>query len=428
MKKTKISKIIARQLIDCKCRPIVEVDVITENGSIGRASAPTGTSVGKYEAFVLRDGNLHEYDGMSVHKAVENVNVIIGPSLIGMDVTDQRAIDELMISMDGTFDKSKLGSNAIYSVSAACLRAAACAMNLPVYEYIAYIAQTRLKTVPIPSFNVINGGCYGDIKLAFNEFILVPYKADTIYEAVEIGIKVYQKLGKIIATSGFGEPAIGGSYGWAAFSNDPEIVMDIMQEAVYACGYEDKVAFAIDCAMSEMYDNQTKTYFLKGKQVDSSEIISLVKRMSEQYNLVYVEDILDEDDWNGFINATKQLDRTIIIGDDFIVTNLKRLKKAYELKAVDGFILKPNQIGTITEAIDAHRFASDHGMITIPSGRSGGVVGDIIMDLAVGLQVGIIKNGAPRSGERIDKLNFLMRVASENPGTRLYDFSKHVRF
>lgn len=425
MKNTAIRSVIARQLIDCKCRPMVEVDVITEGGAMGRASAPTGSSIGRHEAYVLRDNNPAEYGGLSVHKAVDNVNNIIGPALIGKDVMDQRAIDELMIALDGTPNKSKLGGNAIYSISAACIRAAACTMNMPLYQYI---AQSGPKTVPVPSFNFINGGRYGDITQAFNEFIMVPYKAETIDEAVEIGVNVFQKLGEIIADFSLGEPAIGRSFGWAAPSDDPEVIMELMQAAVCACGYQDKVAFALDCAMIQMYDAATGTYLLKGKQVDSGEIIALVKRMTERYNFVYVEDILGEDDWDGFVNAVRELKRTIVIGDDFIVTNPERLKKAYNLKAVDGFILKPNQVGTITEAIDAHRFALDHGMVTIPSGRSGGVVGDIIMDLAVGLQVGMIKNGAPRSGERIDKLNFLMRVASENPGTRLYDFSKHVRF
>ncbi|RKL62668.1 phosphopyruvate hydratase [Thermoanaerobacteraceae bacterium SP2] len=425
MESTRIKNVIARQIIDCKCRPIVEVDVITEGGAIGRASAPTGSSVGTHEAYVLRDNNPSEYGGLSVHKAVDNVNSIIGPALIGMDVMDQRTIDELMIAMDGTPNKSKLGGNAIYSVSAACIRAAAHAMNMPLYRYL---ASHELETIPVPSFNFINGGRYGDITLAFNEFIMVPYKAKTIDEAVEMGVNVFQKLGKVIAASGLGEPIVGRSFGWAAPSDDPEVIMDLMQEAVCACGYQDKVGFALDCAMSQMYDAVTGTYLLKGKQVDSNEIIALVKRMSERYNFVYIEDILGEDDWDGFVNAVRELTRTIIIGDDFIVTNLERLKKAYELKAVDGFIFKPNQVGTITEAIDTHRFALEHGMITIPSGRAGGVVGDIIMDLAVGLQVGIIKNGAPRSGERIDKLNFLLRVASENPSARLYDFSKHVRF
>lgn len=423
MKSTKIKDIVARQLIDCKCRPMIEVDVITEGGSIGRASAPTGSSVGKYESYVLRDNNPGEYNGLSVHIAINNINNIIRPALIGMDVTDQRAIDSLMIHMDGTPNKSTLGGNTIYSVSVACIRAAANIMNMSLYKYIA----PKLTTIPIPSFNFINGGNYGSITQSFNEFIMIPYKAKSIFEAVEIGVILFQELGKVISNS-FGEANIGHSFGWAAPSDDPEVIMELMQEAVNICGYNDKVGFALDCASSEMYNSTSQTYFLKGKQVDSNEIITLIKKMNDRYNFVFVEDILDEDDWNGFTKAVKELPRTIILGDDLIVTDIERLKKAHYENAANGFIFKPNQVGTLTEAFDAHNFALNHNMITVPSGRSGGVVGDVIIDLAVGLQVGFIKNGAPRTGERIDKVNFLMRVASEYPHMRLYDLSKHLPF
>lgn len=425
MKSSKIEKVIARQLIDCKCRPMVETDVVTSDGSIGRSAAPTGSSVGSHEAYVLRDGDLAEYDGLSVHKAVANINEIIGPALLGMDIADQSAIDELMISLDGSTNKSKLGGNAIYSVSAACIRAAADSAGLPLYRYL---SPDGLATIPVPSFNYINGGCYGTVNLAFNEFIMVPYGAESIEEAVEIGVRAFQQLGKVIENSGLAEPTIGRSYGWAAPSDDPEVVMGLMQEAVRNCGYQDKVGFALDCALSQMYDAESRTYLLKGERVGSEEIIALVRRMSERFDLVYVEDILDEDDWSGFATAVRELPRTIVIGDDLIVSDIGRLTRAHELGAVEGFVFKPNQIGTITEAIATHRFAAEHDMLTVPSGRAGGVVGDIIMDMAVGLGVGLIKNGAPRSGERIDKLNFLLRVASENPRVRLFDLSGKFRF
>jgi enolase len=425
MSGTKIKNIIARQLVDCKCRPMVEVDVICENGISGRGSAPTGSSVGMHEAFILRDNDPSEYNGMSIHKAAENVEKIIRPALLGMDVADQRAIDEKMIALDGTPNKSRLGGNAIYSTSIACLRAAANAAGVAAYRYL---AGGDIKTVPVPSFNVVNGGRYGEISLAFNEFLIVPYKADDINEAVHIGISVFEKL-KDVITDYFGkEPFVGRSYGWAAPTDDPEIVLFLMQKAAVACGCQDKVAFALDCASSGMYDKESNTYLLKGKRVSSDELIRYTGDLSEKFPLLFIEDLLDEDDWEGFSAAVSQIKRSIIIGDDFTVTNLERIRRAYDKKAIQGFILKPNQVGTITEALDAYGFARRHNLVTVPSGRAGGVTDDIVMDLAVGLQVRFIKNGAPRSGERIDKLNFLMRAASLYPGCKLADLSEAVKF
>ena len=425
MPNTTITNILARQLVDCKCRPMVEVDVITESGIFGKGSAPTGSSVGMYEAFVLRDNDPLEYDGLSVHKAVENVEKVIRPALIGMDVTDQRALDEKMIALDGTPNKSNLGGNAIYSTSIACLRAAANVSGQTTYRYL---AGEDIKTVPVPSFNVINGGHYGDITLAFNEFLVVPYKAANINEAVQIGITVFQKLNSVIAEYLGKEPTVARSYGWAAPSDDPEVILALMEKAAAACGYQDKIAFALDCASSEMYDKNNSTYLLKGKRVTSDELISYTKALSEKFPLLFVEDLLDEDDWTGYPKAVKQITRSIIIGDDFAVTNIDRIRRAYEAKAIDGFIFKPNQIGSITEALDAYDFAKKNGMVIIPSGRAGGVTDDIVMDLAVGLKVKLIKNGAPRSGERIDKLNFLMRAASLYPDCKLADLSDIVKF
>jgi enolase len=425
MSNTKIKNILARQLIDCKCRPMVEVDVICEDGTVGSGSAPTGSSVGIHEAFVLRDNNKYEYDGMSVHKAVHNVEEILRPALIGMDVQDQRSIDETMIDLDGTPNKSKLGGNAIYSTSIAVLRAAANAEHTTTYRYL---AGGDIKTVPVPSFNVINGGRYGDITLAFNEFLIVPYKADDIHEAVHIGTQVFQKLQSVISGHLGKEPIVARSYGWAAPSDDPEVVLYLMQKAVEECGYQDKVVFGLDCASSEMYDQKTNTYLMKGKRVSADELIDYTKGLAKRFPLLFIEDLLGEDDWSGFKNAVKNIDRSMIIGDDFTVTNMDRINRAYEMKAIDGFVLKPNQVGTITQALDAYDFAKQHDLFVIPSGRAGGVTNDIIMDLAVGLQVRMIKNGAPRSGERIDKLNFLMRAASLHPGCTLADLSSAVKF
>jgi enolase len=421
----KIKNIRARQIIDCKCRPMVEVDIETAGGITGRGSAPTGSSVGMYEAFVLRDNNPAEYDGLSVHGAVNNVNGIIGPALKGMDVTDQRALDARMIELDGTPNKQRLGGNAIYSVSIACLRAAAKSAGMPVYRYL---CGRDIKTVPVPSFNVINGGRYGDIVQPFNEFLIVPYRADSINEAVEIAVKCFHKLDSVIGDYKKSAPMVARSYGWAAPSGDPAVLLELIAKAAELCGYKDKVAFALDCASSEMYDSTTNTYYLSGRRVDAAELIEYAQNLSGQFPLVFIEDLLDENDWENYPVATKAISRSIMIGDDLIASDPARIRRAFETKAVEGFVLKPNQIGTITEAMDAHFFAKEHGMFSLPSGRSGGVVGDIVMDLAVGLEVGFIKNGAPRSGERIDKLNFLMRACDLSPGCTMSDISSLVKF
>jgi enolase len=422
---SEIKKVRARQIIDCKCRPMVEVDIETADGVIGRGSAPTGSSVGMYEAYVLRDNDPGEYDGMSVHKAVENVNTVIGPALIGMDDQKLDAIDRKMIELDGSPNKSKLGGNAIYSTSIAALRAAAEEEKMPVYRYL---CGRDIRSVPVPSFNVVNGGKYGDITQAFNEFLIVPYRADSIYEAVEIAVKCFQKLESVIAGYKNASPFVARSYGWAAPSEDPDVILGLISKAVEECGYAGKVAFALDCASSEMYRKEDDTYYLKGKRVKAEDIIDFTKKLARKYPFVFIEDLLDENDWAHFPLAKAEIQNTIMIGDDLIATDPARIRRAYETKAVDGFVLKPNQVGTITEALETYHYATSHGMFAVPSGRSGGVVGDIVMDLAVGLEIGFIKNGAPRSGERIDKLNFLMRACDITPGCTMADITGLVRF
>jgi enolase len=421
----KITSVRAQQIIDCKCRPAVEVEIRTGSGAIGRGAAPTGTSVGMHESFVLRDGDPSTYNGLSVHKAVANAVKIIGPELIGMNVFDQRAIDDRMIALDGTPDKHRLGGNTIYSVSIAAFRAAADARAVPLYEHI---AGRDIRTVPVPCFNVVNGGRYDGFTQAFNEFLIVPYGTDSIDFAIEMAVAVFQKLADVLTAYLGHKPQIASSYGYAAPSEDPEMILTLMQKAIDECGYSNRIAFALDCASSEMYDKQTGRYLLKGEQVSSDELIAYAKYLTERFNLVFIEDLLDENDWTGYTKAVRELKRTIVLGDDLTVTNLELLRKAHDTRAVDGFVLKPNQVGTITEAMDAYRFAQAHGMIAVPSGRSGGVVDDVVMDFSVGLEVPFQKNGAPRSGERIEKLNFLMRANERSSACRLYDIAPLLRF
>ena len=421
----RITSLRAQQIIDCKCRPAVEVEIGTESGATGRGAAPTGTSVGMYEAFVLRDGDPNSYHGLSVHKAVDNAVKVIGPALIGMNVFDQRAIDDAMNALDGTPDKRSLGGNTIYSVSIAAFRAAAAARNMPLYNYI---AGGDINTVPVPCFNVINGGRYEGLTQPFNEFLIVPHGTDSIDFSIEMAVTVFQKLADVLAGHLGHKPQTASSYGYAAPSEDPAVILALMQEAIDACGFTGRIAFALDCASSEMYDAKTGTYLLKGERVSSDALIAYAKMLTERFDLVFIEDLLDENDWAGFSKAVRELKRTIILGDDLIATNPALLQRAYESRAADGFVLKPNQIGTITEAMDAYRFGKQHNMIAVPSGRSGGVVDDVVMDFSVGLQVPFQKNGAPRSGERIEKLNFLMRANARSPGCRLFDISSLVRF
>ncbi|WP_200575531.1 phosphopyruvate hydratase [Erwinia sp. S63] len=421
----RIISVEAQQIIDCKCRPAVEVVVRTESGAMGRGAAPTGTSVGMYEAFVLRDGDKSTYNGLSVHKAVRIVETIIAPALIGMNIFDQRAIDDKMIALDGTENKQQLGGNAIYSVSIAAFRAAADARRIPLYNYI---AGGEIKTVPVPCFNVINGGRYEFFNQTFNEFLIVPYATSSIDESIEMAVAVFQKLNDVLTRYLASKPQVASSYGYAAPSDDPEVVLHLMQEAIDQCGYTGRIAFALDCASSEFYDADSQTYLLKGERVTSSELIDYTRQLTEKFNFVFIEDLLDENDWAGYQQAVREIPRTLILGDDLTVTKLSFLQRAYDEKAVAGFILKPNQVGTISEALDAYHFATEKGMIAVPSGRSGGVVDDVVMDFSVGLQVPLQKNGAPRSGERIEKLNFLMRANASSEHCRLYDISPLIRF
>ncbi len=356
---------------------------------------------------------------------MENVRQVIAPALIGMPVDDQRALDDVMIELDGTADKSNLGGNAICSTSIACLRAAAAAAHVPLYRYLAGDALT---TVPVPSFNMVNGGRYGDMVQPFNEFIVVPYKAASIFEAVEMGVVLFDELSAVLEDHGGEPPTVARSYGYVAPSEDPAVVLSLMQEAIDRCGYTGKMAFALDCASSEMYDSATATYYLKGQRVTSDELIAYARDLTDTFDLVFIEDLLDENDWDGYPRAVREIPRTIILGDDLIATNRARLERAVAEGAVEGFVFKPNQVGTMSEALDTYEYAVRHGLIAVPSGRSGGVIDDVVMDLSVGLQVAFQKNGAPRSGERIEKLNFLMRAAEAIPDCRLADVAGIVKF
>jgi len=433
MKKNTISSIHARQVLDCKGRPTIEVDVISEGGIIGRGSAPTGSSVGTHEAYVLRDNNPSHFLGKSVYKAIDNIHNIIAHALLGMDIMNQKAIDQKMIDIDGTTNKCKIGGNAIYSISIACIKAAARIMKLPLYKYLyRYISvnnSNKIKYIPLPTFNCINGGVYKKFTVPFQEYTIVPYKAKTIFEAVEIGCILFDTIGEIIKEKQGGNVAeVGNYYGWSPPIDDPKSILLILKEATIRCGVANKVGFALDCACNEMYNSKRKTYYFMNKEIDSDEMIGVLKELTKEFNILYIEDPLEENDWEGWQKAARILNDTIIVGDDLTVTNLERLKKAYKMNAIKGFIFKPNQVGTVTESIEAYEYANNKKIVVIPSIRAGGVIDDIVIDMAVALGTPFLKNGAPRTGERIYAINSLLRISEENPHATPFEFTKFIDF
>lgn len=410
---TKIQSIHARNLIDCKTRGLLEVDVITMEGVCGRASAPTGTSVGKGEAYVMRDGKEGRFCGTSVYKAVDIVNEIIAPALAGTDVTDQKKIDELLLGLDRTERKEKLGGNSIYSVSAACFAAAAAVCKESVHNYV---AGEDIKTVPIPIVNMFNGGRYLDVEMEFQEFGIVPYGAENMQEAVDIAVTVFHKIGRLIPRKYHGkEPSIANYFGHCPVSDNPLDLFELIAEAADMCGYKDKICYYTDCAASGFYNGEHGTYAFMGKEIERDELLDFLVHMAGELPFCAMEDILEEHDFEGFAQAAERMPDVRIIGDDLLCSNVHCLKKAVKMNACGGVVLKPNQVGTISEAFRTYEYAKEQGMWVIPSVRAGGTVDDIVKEIAVGIQAPLVKCGAPRSGERISFLNTLLRAADEYP-------------
>ena len=410
----RIKSVHARHLVDCKCRGLLEVDIITESGAMGRAAAPTGTSVGAGEAFVMRD-EPGRFLGTSVYKAVEIVREVIAPALIGLDVADQKKIDKTLLKLDGTPRKTKLGGNSIYSVSVACMLAAANAHHLPLHRYLNR-EQAGLKRLPLPIINMFNGGTYGDISVQIQEFGVIPYGAADMQEAVEMGIVMFAEVGKIIAERQHGRAAeIANYFGHKPISSDPEILYDIIAEAAARLDYTDKLAFAADFAAGEFYNKQRNTYTYNGREMDRDELIGQVQSLTSRHRFYSVEDVLEDDDFEGFALAAQRLPGVRIIGDDLICTSVERLDKALSMKCCDGMVFKPNQVGTVSQCLEAYDYAVRNKVMVIPSVRAGGTIDDPVKDMAIALNVPLCKCGAPRSGERISFLNTLLRAADEFP-------------
>lgn len=409
MQGNKINAVKARQVLDSKGRPVVEVDIVTEGGHLGRAGASTGSSVGANESFVLRDNDPKCFGGMSVYKAVDNVNRIIAPALIGMDVQDQAGIDNKMIALDGTRYKTNLGGNAIFATSAAAAYAAAAFNQKPLFQNV---AQHPIQYMFSLSSNVVNGGTYGDKTLAFQEFMVLPHSVPSAQDAVRIIVEVFQHLGDVIKKYN-GKPAAMGNYsGYGAPSDDPFVVFEMLSQAVKDLGYEKNVAYAMDCASSEYYNAKEGAYEYRGELISRDKIISVLAELSNKYPIAFVEDALEEEDFEGFKMACEKIN-SVVIGDDFLCTSIDRAQKAVEMGAAKGMIFKPNQAGTITEAMETARYMIDKGLLVVPSGRAGGTLDSPDKELGLALGCYTVKSGAPRSGSRTANLNFAMRVEEE---------------
>lgn len=426
MKSTDIKSLKGRAGIDCKGKPILEVDIYTEGGILGRASSPSGISNGEHEAFVLRDGDKNWHDGNGVFKAIEMTENIVFPAIKGMDVMDQGALDRFLCELDGTADKSRLGGNVTYSVSLAAMRAAANTLCIPQYKYL---NPGEIKTIPLPTSDMFAGGSYEKDTMPMQECTVIPYKVESIAEATHILCRMYKILPEVIKEYQGGrraEPGIQSAF--VCPSPDFMVAFDLLYETAVRADCENKIAFHADCAFSEIYVPQRGTYNYLGKEIDLDEILERLKVLTEKYNFLYVEDPVDENDWDGWVKASKILDKTVLCGDDLTVTNKVRLQKALDLGACGSFVFKPNQVGTVSEAMDAQRFAIENGMFSVPSIRAGGVNDDPVADMGIAGGAAAIKQGPPRNGQAIHIINTLTRVEEENKSAKPFDFTPFIKF
>jgi enolase len=407
-----ILQIYARQILDSRGNPTIEVEVITDAGEYGKACVPSGASTGKREALELRDGEKKYYLGKSVLKAVNNVNTEISSALKGMDITDQRLIDKTLIELDGTPNKSRLGANAILGVSMACAVAGSQSTNQTLFKYIGGV---NAHTLPIPMMNTINGGAHADNNLDFQEFMIMPINAKTFNEALRMGVEIFHTLKSILKNNGY-VTSVGDEGGFAPSLSTNEDSLKLLVEAISKAGYKPgiDVAIALDVAASELYDTKEKTYKLKkssGKTLTTEEMIELYKKWTDDYPIVSIEDGLAEDDWDGWELLTKELGSKIqLVGDDIFVTNIEILKKGIERNIANSILIKLNQIGTVTETLDTIHYARTNGYTTIISHRSGETEDTFIADLAVATNSGLIKSGSPSRTDRIAKYNQLIRI------------------
>ena len=419
----------ARQILDSRGNPTVEVDVITDSGARGRAAVPSGASTGEYEAVELRDGG-KEYLGKGVLKAVENVNDIIAEEIVGMNVFDQNLIDKTLIDLDGTPNKSKLGANAILGVSLAVAKAAAEELGIPLYRYVGGVSANNL---PVPMMNIINAGSHSDAPIAFQEFMIMPVKAASFSQALQMGSEIFHNLKKVLHDRGL-STAVGDEGGFAPTFEGTEDALDTIKKAVEKAGYKfgEEVKIALDCASSEFYENgvydYTKFEGEKGKKRTSAEQVAYLTELVNKYPIISIEDGMDENDWDGWKLLTDAIgDRVQLVGDDLFVTNVKRLEKGIDLGVANSILIKVNQIGTLTETIAAVDMAHRAGYTSIMSHRSGETEDNTIADLAVALNTRQIKTGSASRSDRMAKYNQLLRIEEELGEVAYYPQEKAFR-
>ena len=423
-----ISEIRARQILDSRGNPTVEVDVITDEGFLGRAAVPSGASTGVHEAVELRDGDMGRFLGKGVLKAVNNVNTILSEELKGFFVSDQSLIDAAMIELDGTDNKSNLGANATIGVSLAVARAAALETGQPLYRYIGGV---NANTLPVPMMNILNGGSHADNKIDIQEFMVMPVGANSFSEALRMGVEVFHNLKSVLKTKGH-STNVGDEGGFAPNLGSNEEAIEVVLEAIGKAGFKpgEDIWIALDPAASEFYDEKKKVYHFQstGEDRSSDEMVEYWKEWTSKYPIISVEDGLHEDDWAGFQALTKAIgDRVQIVGDDLFVTNVKRLSRGIEEKVANSILIKVNQIGTLTETINAVQLAHANSFTSVISHRSGETEDVTIAELAVALNTGQIKTGSASRSDRIAKYNQLLRI-EESLGNAAKFIGKDFRF
>jgi enolase len=410
-----IVDIIARQILDSRGNPTVEVDVVTSSGFIGRAAVPSGASTGKYEAVELRDGDKKVYMGKGVINAVDNINGILQDELIGLDSFDQRLIDNIMLDLDGTDNKSKLGANAILGVSLAVAKAAAEEAGQSLYRYIGGV---NAHTLPVPMMNILNGGSHADNSIDFQEFMIVPVGAETFSSGLRMGVEVFHNLKKVLKEKNY-STNVGDEGGFAPNIKSNKEAVEIVLQSIEAAGYRpgEDLMIAMDAAASEFYNAEEKVYHFHkstGEKLSSSDMVAYWKNWTENYPIFSIEDGLDEDDWSAWAALNKAIGHnTQLVGDDLFVTNTKRLQRGIEEKSANSILVKVNQIGSLSETIDAVTLAHNNNFTSVMSHRSGETEDTTIADLAVALNTGQIKTGSASRSDRIAKYNQLLRIEEE---------------
>jgi enolase len=415
-----IADIHARQILDSRGNPTVEVDVVTENNHRGRAAVPSGASTGIHEAVELRDGDKQVFGGKGVLKAVANVNDIIADQLIGFPVNEQASLDARLIDMDGTDNKSKLGANALLAVSMAAAKAAAKESKLPLYRYLGGVNSTVL---PMPLMNILNGGVHADNKIDYQEYMIVPVGAETFSEGLRWGVEIFHQLKTVLKKKGY-STNVGDEGGFAPDIQSNEEAIETVLQAIEAAGYKvgSQIGIALDAASSEMYkDGKYKFYKSTGKELSSDEMVEYWATWVNKYPIISIEDGMAEEDWDGWKKLTEKLGHKVqLVGDDLFVTNTKILQKGIEKGVANSILIKVNQIGTITETINAVQLAQTHGYTTIMSHRSGETEDTTIADLAVALNCGQIKTGSASRSDRLAKYNQLLRIEEELGDAGIY--------